>query len=113
MTKDWKCLEYSNFQHYFISITNQLVVMGGTVDKFYMTLSNGRLTIWLKWKKQVEQKKVRSICLKVVRANNKNVDKSKFTAPIQISPPIADSEAGLRLFFVAVSKQFKHKRSVG
>ena len=39
VTKDWKCLEYSNFQHCFRSIINQLVIKGGTVDKFYMTMS--------------------------------------------------------------------------
>ena len=61
VTKDWKCLEYFNFQHCFSSIVNQLVVIGATEDEFYMTLSNGRLTIWLKSKKQVEQKKGRGL----------------------------------------------------
>ena len=68
VTKDWRCLEYSNFQHCFSSIVNQLVVIGGTVDEFYVTLYNGRLTIWLKLKKQVEQEGVRSVYLKVVRS---------------------------------------------
>ena len=57
VTKDWKCLEYSNFQHcFYSSIINQLVVIGRTVEEFYVTLSNGRLTIWLKLKNKLSRK---------------------------------------------------------